>query len=86
MKNITRLSAFILVLAVNFVWACEACKLQQPKITQNFTHGAGPDSKWDWLIVAVIALITVYTLVYSLKYLIKPGEKDRDHIKYSIFN
>ncbi|WP_027377717.1 hypothetical protein [Kaistella palustris] len=86
MKNYKKVISIIFVLAANFAFACEACKLQQPKLTQGFTHGGGPDSKWDWLIIAVIAVITVYTLIYSLKYLIKPGETDKNHIKHSILN
>ncbi|WP_343643785.1 hypothetical protein [Chryseobacterium sp.] len=66
--------------------ACDACKLQQPKITQNLTHGTGPESQWDWIIVGVIALITLVTLFYSFKFLIIPGEKNRKHIKNSILN
>lgn len=68
------------------VWyaACEACKLQQPEITQELTHGTGPNSRWDWLIVALIAAITLYTLFYALKYLIRPGEKNKEHIKNEV--
>ena len=86
MKNLKNTAILIFLLIVNFALACEACKLQQPKVTQGFTHGTGPESKWDWLIVAVIAIITVYTLIYSVKYIVKPGEKDRNHIKRSILN
>jgi len=68
------------------LWACPACKKNQPKITQGLTHGSGPQSNWDWVIIAIIALITLVTLVYSLKYLIKPGEKNDNHIKKSIIN
>lgn len=64
--------------------ACPVCEKQQPKITQGLTHGAGPQSNWDWVIIAIISLITVLTLIYSIKYLIKPGEKNEDHIKQSI--
>ena len=67
------------------LWACEACRLQQPEITRGITHGAGPDSGWDWFIVGIVALITVLTLIYSVKYLVSPGEKNRKHIKYRIF-
>ena len=74
------------MLMTTFAFACEACKLQQPKITQSFTHGTGPESKWDWLIIGVIAVITVYTFIFSLKYLVKPGEKNDNHIKNSILN
>lgn len=86
MKNSKNIISLILILAANFAFACEACKLQQPKLTQGFTHGTGPESNWDWVIIGVIAVITVYTLFYSVKYLIKPGEKNRDHIKNSILN
>lgn len=64
--------------------ACPVCEKQQPKITQGLTHGVGPQSNWDWVIIAIISLITVLTLIYSIKYLIKPGEKNNDHIKQSI--
>jgi len=86
MKNLKKISAFLLLLVATFAFACDACKLQQPKITQSFTHGTGPESQWDWLIIGIIALITVYTLIFSLKYLVKPGEKNRNHIKNSILN
>ena len=68
------------------VAACPACEKQQPKITQGLTHGGGPGSNWDWVIIGIITLITVLTLVFSLKFLIKPGEKNTDHIKQSILN
>ena len=86
MKNLKNNITLIFLFIVNFAFACDACKLQQPKVTQGFTHGTGPESKWDWLIVAIIAVITVYTLIYSIKYIVKPGEKDKNHIKYSILN
>ncbi len=62
-------------------WACNACEKQQPKITQGITHGTGPDSNWDWLIVGVICAITLVTFYLSLKYLIKPLEQNSNHIK-----
>ena len=71
-------------LSIQIATACPVCKQQQPKITQDLTHGAGPQSNWDWVIIAIITIITVLTLVYSLKYLIKPGEENADHIKQSI--
>lgn len=66
--------------------ACEVCQQQQPKITQGLTHGAGPQSNWDWVIIATIAAIATLTLVFSLKYLIRPGEKNTSHIKRLILN
>lgn len=86
MRNFKNTAILFFFLIVNFALACEACKLQQPKITQEFTHGVGPRGDYDWIIVAIIAALTIFTFVYSLKYLVKPGEKDADHIKNSILN
>ena len=76
----------LLVIIVQTVSACPVCEKQQPKITQGLTHGAGPQSNWDWVIIAVVALITLLTFFYSLKYLIKKKKKNADHIKQSILN
>ncbi len=67
-----------------YTFACDTCKLRQPKVTKEFTHGTGPESDWDWFIVAIVAVITVLAFIYSVKYLIKPGEKSKNHIKYSV--
>ena len=72
--------------AAQLVSACPVCEKKQPAITQGITHGTGPGSYWDWVIIGVITLITILTLVYSMKYLIKPGEKNTDHVKNSIFS
>ena len=82
----SKIIILVFVLITQAYWACDACKLQQPKLTQNFTHGAGPQSNWDWVIVSSIALITVYTLIYSVIYLIKPGENKGSHIKNRIID
>jgi hypothetical protein len=88
MKNKVKylLLSVLLMLTQVSAFACPVCEKQQPKITQGITHGAGPQSNWDWVIIAIITLITVLTLIYSVKYLIKPGEKDADHIKKSILS
>ena len=67
-------------------YACATCEAQQPKILRNVIHGRGPDSKWDYFIVYVALLVVMATLFYSLKWLIKPGEKSDDHIKQLILN
>ncbi len=79
-------ATLLFVLFVQIVWACPICEKKQPKITQGLTHGAGPQSNWDWVIIAIITAITMLTLIYSLRYLIKPGEKNSDHIKQSILS
>lgn len=76
----------LLVLFFQVTNACPVCEKQQPKITKGLTHGAGPQSNWDWVIIAVITAITVFTLIWSLKYLIKPGEKRSNHIKQLILS
>ncbi len=86
MKNFKNFATFFFILVVNLAFACEACKLQQPAVTRDFTHGVGPRGDADWVIVAIIGVITVYTFIFSLKYLVKPGEKEKNHIKNSILN
>lgn len=76
----------LFVLLAQTVSACPVCEKQQPEITQGLTHGTGPQSNWDWVIIAVITAITVLTFVLSLKYLIKPREKGTSHIKRLILN
>ena len=78
----------ILTLVVSYVglYACPVCERNKAKYLQGLTHGTGPESKWDWVIVAIVGLLTLYTLFYSVKWLIKPNENNPDHIKYSLFN
>lgn len=76
--------AFLLVNGV--VMACEVCKKQQPKILKGITHGAGPQSDWDYVVVWCMVLIVLVSLFYGIKWMLQPGEKDTEHIKRSIFN
>jgi hypothetical protein len=64
--------------------ACPVCERNQPKILRGVVHGAGPESNWDYVAIILTIIIAVLTLVFSVKWLIKPGEKNSDHIKYSI--
>lgn len=68
------------------VFACEVCERNQPKVLRGIVHGAGPDSNWDYVSIGITAIIVVLTLIYSIKWLIKPNENNTDHIKYSILN
>ena len=63
------------------LYACPACEKQQPKMLKGITHGTGPQSNWDYVIIWLIIIIVLITLFYSLKWLIRPGEKSPDHIK-----
>lgn len=76
----------ILQLCSGYLFACPVCERNKAAYLRGFTHGSGPDSKWDLVIVAVIGLLTLYTLFYTIKWLIRPNENNPDHIKYSLFN
>ncbi len=67
-------------------FACEVCERNQPKALQGIVHGAGPDSNWDYVSIGITAIIAIITLIFSIKWLIKPNENNTDHIKYSILN
>jgi hypothetical protein len=66
--------------------ACEVCKKQQPKLLQGITHGSGPDSKWDYLIVTIMIIITLYVLIAAVKCILRPSERNEQHIKRIILN
>jgi hypothetical protein len=87
MKNFKK---YLLLLMLPFgaidALACDACKKQQPKFLQNIAHGRGPDSQWDYLIVAVMVVITLYILIATIKCIIKPSEQNNQHIKRIILN
>lgn len=69
-------------------FACDACQKQQPRIFQGITHGAGPDSNWDYLIVSIMTAITLYALYATVKCMIRPSAADSRHnlIKTMILN
>ncbi|MEO6948656.1 MAG: DUF6019 family protein [Ginsengibacter sp.] len=67
-------------------WACPACEKQQPKILRGITHGVGPSSNWDLVIVMITAVIVLATLFFTIKWIVKPGEKEPSHIKRTILN
>lgn len=75
-----------LLLLRSAVMACAVCEKQQPRILQGITHGSGPESDWDYLIISVVAAIVVVTLVLSVTWLIRPGERSASHIKQWILN
>ncbi len=66
--------------------ACPVCERQQPKLLRGITHGAGPQNNWDYLIISIAAAIVLFTLFFSIKWLLKPGEKSVSHIKHCVLN
>ncbi len=66
--------------------ACPVCEKQQPKLLQGITHGAGPESNWDYLIIGITAALVLVSLFFSVKWLCKPGEAEQNHIKHLVLN
>lgn len=83
MKKIV-FSILALILPVLTSLACPVCEKQQPKVLQGVSHGTGPTSDWDYVIIWTMVAIVACTLYFSLKMLIKPGEHTRNHIKRTI--
>lgn len=81
-KHFKRIALSLVVFLQFFTaLACDVCQNNQPKGLENISHGSGPESQWDMVIIWTAAVIVVLTLFFSLKYLIKPNEKAKDHIK-----
>lgn len=66
--------------------ACPACEKAQPRYLRGITHGAGPQSNWDLVIISAMSVVVIATLFFSIKWLLKPGEKSDTHIKNVILN
>lgn len=77
-------TVLLCVTAQTVAMACPVCEKQQPRLLRGITHGAGPESEWDWIIVGISLTITLYTFFRSLKLLVRPGENEQSHIKQSI--
>ena len=65
--------------------ACEVCQVNQPKMLKNITHGTGPQGNTDMIIIWSAAVIVTITLIFSIKYLVNPENKE-GHIKNSVIN
>ena len=85
MKKILLLTP-LFTLAAFAGWACPLCERQQPTFLRGISHGAGPESDWDYLIIWSMVVVVAVTLYFSVKMLIKPGEKTNGHIKRIILN
>ncbi len=83
MKKLITTTLFLFTIQLLSI-ACPVCERNQPKPLRGIVHGAGPENNWDYISVWIIGIITLITLVYTIKYLVKPGEKNTDHIKFSI--
>jgi hypothetical protein len=74
------------MMSAQSVLACTVCGQNQPKPLRNITHGTGPQGNLDYVIIIGGIIIVSFTLFYSLKFLIRPGEKQPGHIKNIVIN
>ena len=85
MKKIITIISFLIL--YTSIYACPVCeRANAKKAFGSISHSTGPDSNWDYIAVWVTIIISVIALFYSIKWLIKPAEKNQDHIKNSILN
>lgn len=84
MKNLITTVVLVLISFASF--ACPTCEKAQPKIFRGITHGAGPDSNWDYLIIGFTAIIVLYCGYITVSRLIKPNEMQKEHIKNAFLN
>lgn len=66
--------------------ACPVCERNKKTALEKLSHGATPNGTWDYMIVGAITVIALVTLYLSIKWLIKPNEDNKDHIKYLFIN
>ena len=64
--------------------ACDVCKRNQPELLQDISHGTGPQADSEYYIIGGAILLVIFTLIYSVKFLIRPGERSPKHIKHMI--
>lgn len=84
MKRLLILLALVFTAISTF--ACPVCEKQQPAVLKGISHGTGPQSNWDMVIIWATVVIVALTLYFSIKLLVRPGEKSKDHIKRFILN
>lgn len=84
MKN--KLATLLFLLIAGVANACPVCERNQSKILKGVTHGSGPESQWDYVIIVSVGIIVLITLFFSVKWLIFPGEKSNTHIKRTVLN
>jgi hypothetical protein len=81
MKKMSVLLSILGVTGTVPALACTVCRSQQPAPLRGITHDVGPSGIVDYLIIGGAVVIVVAVLVLSIKYLVRPGERNPDHIK-----
>jgi len=81
-----KLTSLFLFLSASIASACPVCERNQAGLLKGIVHGAGPESRWDYLIVGTVAVVVAITLFFTVKWLIKPGETSVEHVKRLILS
>lgn len=82
MNAITILAGLLLYgLLSETAFACELCKQNQPDALQGISHGTGPQASTDYIIIWCALVLVAIALFFSLKFLIRPNEDRKDHVK-----
>ena len=85
MKKVT--ATIVFFAASIYIYACPVCKRAKAKTAfGSISHGPGPGTTWDYIAVWVSIAAVLLTLIFTIKFLVKPNEKNSDHIKNSILN
>jgi len=84
MKRVLTVLAAMLLAGTSF--ACDVCEKRQPKFLKGISHGGGPEGNIDYVIVWATILIVLATLYFSIQYLVRPKEKEADHIKLMVID
>lgn len=77
---------FLLPFLIKKAIACEVCERNEAAVLKGITHGSGPETRWDYLIVWSAVVIVLLSAFYSMKWIIHPDEKSDRHIKRVILN
>lgn len=66
-----------------FVWLAQADSFATSTAGR---HHEGPRNPFDYVLVAVAIGLVIVVTVLCVKYFVRPGEKDPDHIKRKILS
>lgn len=73
---------FLLIFTAHYALnACDVCEKNQPKITKGLTHGPGPSGNMEMVIASLAFILVLISLFFSMRFLVRPGEKNPNHIK-----
>ncbi len=81
MKKIMILLALFGMPCAEPALACTVCRSRQPAPLRDITHGSGPAGILDYVITGGAVIVVVAVLILSAWYLMRPGERNPDHIK-----